>query len=79
MLSVGFVSWLLRGEALLSALLSSMPLWRGFDPLVIMMRPKRRDEEPIGRRLTSIACLPGAGHEASNDSPRCRSALVYCR
>jgi hypothetical protein len=45
MLSVGFVSWLLRGEALLSALLSSMPLWRGFDPLVIMMRPKRRDED----------------------------------
>jgi hypothetical protein len=44
-LSVGFVSWLLRGEALLSALLSSMPLWRGFDPLVIMMRPKRRDED----------------------------------
>jgi hypothetical protein len=44
-LTVGFVSWLLRGGALLSALLSSMPLWRGFDPLPILMRPTRRDQE----------------------------------
>jgi hypothetical protein len=22
-----------------------MPLWRGFDPLAVVMRPKRRDEE----------------------------------
>jgi len=44
-LTVGFVSWLLRNGALLSALLSSMPLWRGFDPLPIVTRPIRRDQE----------------------------------
>ncbi len=45
MLTAGFVGWLLRGGALLSALLSSMPLWRGFDPLTIMMPAKRPDED----------------------------------
>ncbi len=44
-LTVGIVSWLLRGGALLGALLSSMPLWREFDPLPVVMRPKRRDQE----------------------------------
>jgi len=49
-LTVGFVGWLLRGGALLSALLSSMPLWRGFDPLVIVQRPSRNNG---GRRIIS--------------------------
>jgi filamentous hemagglutinin family protein len=44
-LTVGIVTWLLRNGALLSALLSSMPLWRGFDPLPILTRPIRRDQE----------------------------------
>lgn len=43
--TVGFVGWLLRGGALLSALMSSMPLWRGFDPLIVVLRPKRRKKE----------------------------------
>jgi hypothetical protein len=42
-LTAGVVGWLLRGGALLSAFLSSMPLWRGFDPLVVVMRPRRAD------------------------------------
>ncbi|QDW36464.1 filamentous hemagglutinin N-terminal domain-containing protein [Bradyrhizobium sp. KBS0727] len=41
-LTAGFVGWLLRGGALVSALLSSMPLWRGFDPLVVVLRPRRK-------------------------------------
>ena len=49
-LTVGFVGWLLRGGALLSAFLSSMPLWRGFDPLVIVQRPSRNNG---GRRIIS--------------------------
>jgi hypothetical protein len=49
-LTVGFVGWLLRGGALLSAFLSSMPLWRGFDPLVIVQRPSRNNG---GRRILS--------------------------
>jgi filamentous hemagglutinin family protein len=39
------VGWFLRGGALLSALLSTMPLWRQFDPLAIVLRSRRRDEQ----------------------------------
>jgi hypothetical protein len=42
-LTAGFVGWLLRGGALLSALLSSMPVWRGFDPLMVVLQPRRHD------------------------------------
>jgi hypothetical protein len=44
-LTAGIIGWLLRGGGLLSALLTSMPLWRGFDPLPIVMRPRRRDQD----------------------------------
>jgi filamentous hemagglutinin family protein len=44
-LTAGFVGWLLRGGALLSALLSSMPLWRGFDPLMVVLQPRRKNAE----------------------------------
>ena len=44
-LTAGFVGWLLRGGALLSALLSSMPVWRGFDPLMVVLQPRRRDAD----------------------------------
>ena len=43
--TVGLIAWLLRGGALLTALLSSMPLWRQFDPLAIVLRPRRRDDK----------------------------------
>ena len=36
-LTAGFVGWLFRGGLLISAFLSAMPLWRGFDPLVVIM------------------------------------------
>jgi len=45
MLSTGFVTWVLRGGALASALLSSMPAWRGFDPLVLIIARRRKDEK----------------------------------
>jgi filamentous hemagglutinin family protein len=44
-LTAGFMAWLLRGGALLSALLSSMPLWRGFDPLMVVLQPRRKSAE----------------------------------
>jgi hypothetical protein len=66
-LTVGFVGWLLRGGALLSAFLSSMPLWRGFDPLVIVQRPHRNDgRRRIISRLDRL--FDGAG--AINESAR---------
>jgi len=45
-LTVGFVGWLLRGGALLTALLSSIPVWRQFDPLTILQDRRRRKDEP---------------------------------
>ena len=44
-LSAGFVAWILRGGALASALLASMPMWRGFDPLPVLMGRRRKDEK----------------------------------
>ncbi|MEM1040355.1 MAG: Ig-like domain-containing protein [Pseudomonadota bacterium] len=35
-LSVGSVSWLLRGGALAAVLMSSMPAWRRFDPIAVV-------------------------------------------
>ena len=47
-LTVGFVGWLLRGGALLSALLSSIPVWQQFDPLAILRQQRKRkgEDEP---------------------------------
>jgi len=39
--TAGFVSWLLRSGLLVSALLSSMPVWRGFDPLTVVASRRR--------------------------------------
>jgi hypothetical protein len=35
-LSIGYVIWLVRGGALLSSLLASIPAWRVMDPLPIL-------------------------------------------
>ena len=41
--TAGLVGWLLRGGSLVAALLSSIPLWRGFDPLVIVTQSRRSE------------------------------------
>ncbi len=45
-LSAGFVSWILRSGAIASALLATMPAWKRFDPLPILLKRnnKRNDE-----------------------------------
>jgi hypothetical protein len=43
-LTVGYVLWLLRGGALLTSLLSTLPAWRLIDPLPVLGRVD--DEEP---------------------------------
>ena len=49
MLTVGYIAWILRGGALAATLLSTMPLWRQFDPLPLLAarkkRKKKKDEE----------------------------------
>jgi VCBS repeat-containing protein len=42
-LSAGVVAWLLRSGALLSSLLSNIPVWKGYDPLPVLMY--KDDEE----------------------------------
>jgi filamentous hemagglutinin family protein len=41
--TAGLVGWLLRGGSLVAALLSSIPLWRGFDPLIIVTQSRRSE------------------------------------
>ena len=43
-LSAGVVAWLMRSGALLSSLLSNIPMWKGYDPLPVLMY-KDDDEE----------------------------------
>ena len=66
-ISVGYVIWLLRGGALLTAVLSSLPAWQFVDPLPVLdawaSRRKReaedektagKDEDEAERRVQSI-------------------------
>ena len=39
-LSAGFVAWILRGGSLIAAAMSSIPLWKGLDPLPIIAMSK---------------------------------------
>jgi hypothetical protein len=44
-LSVGVVSWILRGGTLAATLLSTVPMWKGFDPLPMLMGRRKKDDE----------------------------------
>jgi len=35
-MSIGYVLWLMRGGALLSSIIASMPAWRSIDPLPVL-------------------------------------------
>ena len=37
-LSAGYLVWLLRSGSLLTAMMATMPVWRGFDPLFVIAR-----------------------------------------
>lgn len=44
-LSTVFLSCLLRAGSLLAIALSTMPLWKGFDPLLILAMGRRRENK----------------------------------
>jgi hypothetical protein len=44
-MSVGYVIWLLRGGLLLSSLLSSLPAWSVIDPMPILSRSGRSEDD----------------------------------
>jgi hypothetical protein len=45
LLTTGLISWVLRGGALASTLLSTMPLWRGMDPLPMLAGRKKKEKK----------------------------------
>ncbi len=45
-LSVGYVLWLARGGALVASLMSALPAWAIVDPLPVLAKMKRGDDEP---------------------------------
>ena len=47
-MSVGYVIWLLRGGLLLSSLLSSLPAWHVIDPMPVLARGNRDEDEADG-------------------------------
>ncbi|MGI9285279.1 MAG: DUF4347 domain-containing protein, partial [Pseudomonadales bacterium] len=49
-LSAGCVSWLLRGGTLVASLLSTLPVWKGFDPLPILSAKRRKEEDERKKR-----------------------------
>ena len=46
-LTAGYVSWLLRAGYLSATIMSSLPLWRTFDPLPILAKPKDDKDEKV--------------------------------
>ena len=44
-LTAGYVSWVLRGGALLSAMLTSFSVWQTYDPLFVILARRRKDEK----------------------------------
>ena len=41
----GLIAWLLRGGSLAASFITSMPLWKGMDPLPVLNRRKKDEEE----------------------------------
>jgi hypothetical protein len=77
-MSVGYVIWLLRGGLLLSSLLSSLPAWHTMDPMPVLARSNRseedgEDDDPLetlfGRAKAAIGL--GRSHpQAATDQPQ---------
>ena len=56
--SVGYAVWMLRGGSLLTSILSSLPVWQGFDPLPVL---ESFDEDGEGDDETLASIV--AGHQ----------------
>jgi len=70
-LTAGLVGWFLRGGTMLGALLSSVPLWGGFDPLVVVTRPRRGGERR--RIMSKVDAMFDGAHATGYGSGRLRS------
>lgn len=43
--SLGAVSYILKSGSLMSSMLATMPMWKAFDPVAILMNPKKAKDE----------------------------------
>ena len=44
-LAAGAVSYMLRAGALMSSFLATIPIWKGFDPVAVLLTPKKKKEK----------------------------------
>ena len=42
--AAGFVSYLLRAGSLMSSFLSTVPLWKSYDPIAVLIAPRKKKE-----------------------------------
>ena len=70
-LTAGLIGWLLRSGALLSALLSILPLWQQFDPLMVVRHPRRREaNQPAPSKVDQIFDhARGLEHDRGDHAP----------
>ena len=61
-LSTGLLSWLIRGGALVSSLLASLPAWRHFDPIPILGMDKK-NKKAWTRRVKEAGELEAREHQ----------------
>lgn len=57
--AVGVVSYLLRAGSLMSCFLSTVPLWKGLDPIAVLASKKKKDDkkEPSSKTDTDSDTL----------------------
>jgi len=83
-LSAGYVLWLVRGGVLMSSLLTSLPAWRALDPLPILARKDRRedeDEESLETIVGDTARKPPevAGDKTLPEQPQDESRMTHAQ
>ncbi|UCB56113.1 MAG: tandem-95 repeat protein, partial [Thiotrichales bacterium] len=73
-LTAGVVAWILRSGALLSSLLSTMPLWKGYDPLPILAykdddeKEDEMHEDKIPTSLKELKKLKNIKHKKAKEN-----------
>jgi hypothetical protein len=83
-LSVGYVAWLIRGGALLSSLVSSLPAWRMLDPFPVLARQKHGDpldddDESLESLVDRDAASPDDREAESGGLPAAPEAVAQDR
>ena len=72
-LTAGVVAWVLRSGALMTSLISTIPLWKGYDPMPILAKSNddedevdSLDEDMIPRSLEDVKKLKALNEKMNN-------------